>query len=60
MMLATSYDSGEELWTCDHCDRTLSIRWKPFRRTVITRGDDNVPHHGTKGELTMTVRVQQD
>ena len=53
MVLVCSND-GEELWTCNDCQRALSIRWDPFRRTVIDRGDGDVPHHGSKGGLVMT------
>ena len=56
MVLAYSYESGEELWTCDDCERALSIRWNPFRRTVINRGSGELPHHGSKGGLDMTAR----
>jgi hypothetical protein len=57
MVLAMAYDSGEELWTCHDCERALSIRWNPFRRTVINHGDAEVPHHGSKGGLVMTART---
>jgi hypothetical protein len=60
MTLTNRYDSGEELWTCGQCDRVLSIRWSPFRREVIVRGDEVVPHHGSKGGLTMAATVAND
>jgi hypothetical protein len=57
MTLANRYDSGEEMWTCEECDRVLSIRWNPFRREVVVRGDEAVPHHGSKGGLVMSTSV---
>jgi hypothetical protein len=43
-----------EVWRCPECDRVLIIDWKRIDTnpiTVISRGNDNIVHYGSKGGL---------
>ena len=59
MRLEKTYESGNEVYVCDECGRRLMITWNPeFIKTVIESGNDNIPHSGGKGGLTMNLKMK--
>jgi hypothetical protein len=43
--------SGMEEWRCPVCGRHFIVRWPPdYERLVLTEGDENATHVGTKGD----------
>jgi hypothetical protein len=59
MSLAQTDTTGRELWECGECERKLLIRWQPFHREVLLRGDDSVSHSGGKGGLKVTATPRE-
>ena len=44
-------ETGAETWECP-CGRVVIIHsWRPWKRTVVTPGEENVNHSGSKGGL---------
>lgn len=60
MVLVETHEGTEE-WNCPICGRTFLIEWDPWRKIVITPGDETAQHAGSKGGLSMgTVDVSQE
>ena len=46
--------SGMEEWRCPVCGRHFLVRWPPdFERLVLTEGDGDAIHVGTKGDVAL-------
>ena len=44
--------AGMEEWRCPVCGRHFIVRWPPnYERLVLTEGDGDATHVGTKGEV---------
>ncbi len=51
MDLARTYSSNAERWTCANCDKQIILQWYPFKRIVLSEGDTEIQHSGSKGGL---------
>jgi hypothetical protein len=61
MTLEETKPNGYELWICPTCGRTVLIQWKPWDKIVLTVGDPNAQHSGSKGGLMLDgLKVDQD
>jgi hypothetical protein len=51
--------SGMEEWRCPVCGRHFIVRWPPaFERLVLTEGDGDAVHVGSKGDETGLTGIQ--
>lgn len=52
MELVRTHPAGAEEWFCPDCGRRLLVQWPPnFKTVVLTKGDAEVTHSGTKGAI---------
>lgn len=54
------YESGAEEWTCKVCGRHMVIQSSPFKRIVLTKGNDDVQHTGGSFACSPEVSVKSD
>ena len=41
-----SYTTGAQEWVCDDCGRHFLMQPEPFKRIVLTPGDEAIAHTG--------------
>jgi hypothetical protein len=51
MLLQDRQAAGAEEWGCPACGRRLVLRWSPYAKVVIARGDEHAVHRGGGGEV---------
>jgi hypothetical protein len=60
MILAETRDTGAEEWWCPTCGRRMMLRWEPFEKVVLGRGNEWAVHTGGRGGVSIgQVQVEQ-
>jgi hypothetical protein len=51
MTLVNEYETGASEWWCAICDRRIVMQPKPYKKIILTLGNDTLVHRGIKENI---------